>query len=242
VKQGSTYRYDPNGQPITSAGVVSPDLVPDTLDQQFEYGSLGQHQRAYEHAGNITITQMGARPYLASIGRFLAIDPIEGGATDNDYGYVNDPINSYDLDGQMCFIKCGWKRTASKAVRNPWVQAFATIAACSAGPVLCAVASGGFGYINSVDRCKGNWTSSKCVSGLAVDVVAARFQVGSARSAFKAALYPNSVRAGRAAGTIVTPLPSPIRAGLTVVASNMGKSTLIAGGQAGWHYGLRYVV
>jgi predicted GIY-YIG superfamily endonuclease len=45
---------------------------------------------------------MGARPYAPQIGRFLAVDPVEGGATTNAYGYVNDPINYEDLDGNKC--------------------------------------------------------------------------------------------------------------------------------------------
>jgi large repetitive protein len=106
AKQGATFMYDPFGQPITTAGAVSPDLVPDNADQEFDFGSLGRHQRGYEHAANLTITQMGARPYLQGPGRFLSIDPVEGG-TSNDYTYVDDPINSLDLDG-----RCGWCSSA----------------------------------------------------------------------------------------------------------------------------------
>lgn len=46
---------------------------------------------------------MGARVYIAELGRFLQVDPVEGG-TMNDYVYVNDPVNSYDLNGQFAFI------------------------------------------------------------------------------------------------------------------------------------------
>ncbi|MDO4684501.1 MAG: RHS repeat-associated core domain-containing protein [Candidatus Saccharibacteria bacterium] len=45
------------------------------------------------------ITQMGARVYLPILGRFLQVDPVEGG-TDNNYAYANDPVNEFDLDGQ----------------------------------------------------------------------------------------------------------------------------------------------
>lgn len=59
--------------------------------------------------------EMGERPYDPSLGRFLAVDPIEGGAL-NNYDYAaQDPINVYDLDGQcICLgkrIKKGAKAT-----------------------------------------------------------------------------------------------------------------------------------
>ncbi len=43
---------------------------------------------------------MGARQYSPLVGRFLQVDPIKGGNA-NDYTYVGDPINQFDLNGQQ---------------------------------------------------------------------------------------------------------------------------------------------
>ena len=62
------------------------------------YGWLGGAQRSTESSGGLI--QMGQRTYLAPIGRFLQIDPVDGGSA-NDYDYINqDPINGYDLGGE----------------------------------------------------------------------------------------------------------------------------------------------
>ncbi len=47
---------------------------------------------------------MGARVYIPCLGRFLSVDPVQGG-TPNPYVYPDDPVNDFDLDGTFSFKK-----------------------------------------------------------------------------------------------------------------------------------------
>jgi RHS repeat-associated protein len=122
----ATYRHFNNHGDLvgtsTSTGAWT-DVTPgdeyglETTSRADRMSWLGQQQR--QQVGIANLTRMGVRLYEPTSGRFLSVDPIDGGSA-NNYDYVaGDPINRLDLDG-MCWgghSKCSARAQMRRQMR-----------------------------------------------------------------------------------------------------------------------------
>jgi RHS repeat-associated protein len=139
TKSGQTFTYDPFGQPLTE--------IPTNTSTDFSYGWKGGHQKLTEHVGNVMTVEIGVRQYVPGLGRFLSVDPIEGGCA-NAYVYVfGDPLNQSDLSGRGFFdsLKCRLSNISTFfGVVGVVAGAVAAVASAPVAAVAGGVALGAF--------------------------------------------------------------------------------------------------
>ena len=88
--------YDPWGQPTAGSQTLNNAAGGNT------FAVYGANTKLTDTALGLTV--LGARTYQPAEGRFLSVDPLEGGCA-NNYVYVfGDPLNKNDLTGQFCAV------------------------------------------------------------------------------------------------------------------------------------------
>lgn len=91
---------DEYGNSLDTSSVGKTPSNPTGVSAGLGYGWLGGKQRATDTTG---LLLMGERVYNPGTGSFASTDPVPGGNT-TSYAYPQDPVNQFDLTGEMLNI------------------------------------------------------------------------------------------------------------------------------------------
>jgi RHS repeat-associated protein len=131
----NSFTYDPFGN------ILAGSTLPSNITGTGSFGWVGTNEKFTENTMVLNPVQMGARAYLPTLGRFTSVDPVQGG-TPNNYVYPTDPVDGFDLTGQMSASSAWTLAGAGITVVGFGVCIAATAGVCTAAAVATAIAGG----------------------------------------------------------------------------------------------------